>query len=122
MVWIGHLVVIGLVTAAALFALTRLPFGIAIDHWKKLLTVATIVGVLNAVLDLLLPAAFAADNPATLFFLAVFFNAIVNGLVLAIAALLMEGVRLRHSFWSAFWGAIALGSVNAWVFRLLPSA
>jgi putative membrane protein len=119
MAWMTRLLMIVLATAVSLLLLSKLPLGVEINHWKKVLNLAVGFGVLNALLELLLRAVFPPD-PALLFWVALFFHTLVNGILFAIAALLMQGFRLRHGIWSTVSGAIVLGLVNAWLCRILP--
>ncbi len=110
---IGFVVTL-VVTAIALFIISKLPLGVEIDSAGKALVSALVFGVLNA-LAYPLKAILTAGPLEYLFFpILILINIVVFGLT----AKLVEGFRLR-SIWSAVFGALLLGVLNSILFKVL---
>lgn len=108
-----------LVTSVSLFIISKLPLGVEIDSFGKAVTSAAVFGVLNAIMVPLLKVAFFVPNLFTLFLLRGLFLALINAIIFGFAAWLVPGFRLRWGFWSALFGAIALGFINSLIYSLL---
>jgi putative membrane protein len=98
-----------LVTTVSFLIISRLPLGIEIDSFGKAAIAAAVFGILNA---LLLPILTFFTFPFILLTLGLFFF-ILNAIIFALAAYLVEGFRLRWGFWSALIGSIALAIINS---------
>ena len=48
------------------------------------------------------------------------FYFVINGIIFALAAALVDGFSLRWGFWSALIGAFLLGFINSVIYRFLP--
>lgn len=99
------LVIVWLITAAALFIVSKLPTGVEIDSVKKALISAAVFGLVNAVIQF-----FATPiNWLTFGLISWVFNIIAFG----VAAWLVQGFRLRWGILSAIIGAIALSIISS---------
>lgn len=112
---IVHLLVVWLVTAVSLLIISKLPLGVEIDSFGTALVAAFILGILNALLRPIL-AFFAL--PLTILTLGLF-AFVLNAIVFALAAWLVDGFRLRGGCLSALIGPILLGILNSLIFGLL---
>lgn len=97
-----------LIVASSLIIVSKLPIGVEIDSYPKALMSAVIFGLLNAVLTPLLKVAFAIPNLLTLGLLSSVFSFVINVVVFAAAAALVQGFELRRGIWSAVLGALGL--------------
>ncbi|MEL6441644.1 MAG: phage holin family protein [Cyanobacteria bacterium J06621_8] len=104
------------VTTVSLLIISKLPLGIEIDSIKKGFIAAIVFGILNAVLHPVL-SLFGLLNFVTFGFASLVINVIIFGL----AALLVQGFRLRNKFLSPIIGAFALSVINSIIFKILPS-
>ena len=113
-----QLLIAWLVTSVSLFVISKLPLGVEIDGFNKALISAAVFGLVNALIGpviriLALPITFLTFG---------LFAIVVNAIIFGIAAWLVEGFRLRWGFWSAMFGAIALGFINSLLYSLLDKA
>lgn len=103
------------VIAISLLIISKLPFGIEINHPVKALIAGAIIGALDGLYNLipgwlrLIPAVLSLG----------LIPLVGNILVFAFAAWLVEGFRLRWGFFSTILGAIALTVVNFILFLVL---
>lgn len=111
-----HFLITVLVTAIALFIISKLPIGVEIDSFAKALVSALVFGILNAVAGLVKNLLTLGPLEWITWPILLLINVIVFGL----AAMLVEGFRLR-SWVSAVIGAVLLAVVNSLLFQLLGS-
>jgi putative membrane protein len=108
---IGLILTVVVMTIAFLI-ISKLPIGVEIDSLPKAAISAIVFGLLNWL-----------ATPLANFFKWTFFLApiafVINVIVFGLAALLIEGFRLRWGVWSAVLGAIALSIVNHVLFNVL---
>lgn len=110
---IVSLIIVWLITALALFIVSKLPFGVEIDSVPKALTSAAVFGLVNAVVQF-----FATPvNWLTFGLLAWVFNIIVFGLT----AWLVQGFRLKMGIFSAILGSISLTIISSLIKYLINS-
>ena len=114
-----QILLVWLVTSVSLFVISKLPLGVEIDSFGKAVVSAAVFGILNAIMMPLLKVVFIVPNLFTLFLLQGLFLAIINAIIFGFAAWLVPGFSLRWGFWSAFFGAIALGFINSLINSLL---
>ena len=100
------------VMTIAFLIISKLPIGVEIDSLPKAAISAVVFGLLNWLV-----------SPLASFFKWTFLLApmafVINVIVFGLAALLIEGFRLRWGIWSAVLGAIALSFVNSILFNVL---
>jgi len=109
-----------LVTSVSLFIISKLELGIEISTFKNALISAAVFGVVNAILQPILKVIFFVPNLLTLFLLSWLFSAVINALVFGFVAWILPGfIHLRWGFWSALFGAIALGLLNSLIYRFI---
>jgi putative membrane protein len=106
-----------IVTTIALLIISKLPTGVEIDSFQKGLISAIVFGVLNALLHpvlnfITLPLRFLTFG---------LFSLVVNAVIFGLAALLVNGFRLRWGIWSALIGSLALSVINSLIYNFLPS-
>ena len=110
--WLISLVVTVVVITIAFLIISKLPIGVEIDSLPKAVISAVVFSLLNWLV-----------SPLASFFKWTFFLApiafVINVIVFGLAAMLIEGFRLRMGIWSAVLGAIALSIVNHVLFNLL---
>ncbi len=111
----GELIITWLVTTVSFLIISKLPIGVEIDSFAKAFISAAVVGILNAVL---LPILTFFGFPFILITFGLFFF-ILNAIIFAIAAYLVNGFSLRYGFWSALIGSIALAIINSILLRLI---
>lgn len=111
-----NLIVAWLVTAVALFIISKLPTGVEIDSFNKALVSAIVFGILNA---LVRPVISVLAFPITIITFGLF-AIVINAIIFGLAAWLVQGFRLRWGIWSALIGAVALGVINSLIFKLIP--
>jgi len=107
------LIIIWLVTAVALFLVSKLPFGVEIDGFPKAMISAAVFGLINAVIGFI---AFPF-NWITLGLFAWVFNIIAFG----VAAWLIQGFRLRMGILSAILGAFSLAVITSIINYILDT-
>jgi putative membrane protein len=105
-----------IVTTISLLIISKLPTGVEIDNVKKGVIAAIVFGVLNALLH---PILSFLSLPIT-FLTFGLFSLVVNGVIFGLAALLVQGFRLRWGIWSALIGAFALSVINSIIYKILP--
>ncbi len=110
------LLITWLVTSLSLFIVSKIEFlGVEIQSFSTALWSAAVFGILNATLGAVLR--FLAF-PITFLTLGLF-ALILNGLIFALAANLVDGFNLKKGFLSAILGTIALSLVNSLAFLVL---
>ena len=105
------------VTAISFIIISYLPIGVQIASFPIALISAVVFGLVNALLKPLLTA-FGLLNILNWVTLGLF-SLVVNGIILAIAAALVPGFRLKWPLVSALLGALALAIVNSILFNVL---
>jgi putative membrane protein len=115
---IVSLLLLWLVTAVSLYLIAQLSqfTGVEIYDFKKALISSAVFGLVNALVRPLLVLIFL---PATLIFAGSFITFILNVVMFALAAKLVEGFSLRWGIWSAVIGALALSFINSLLFQVL---
>jgi putative membrane protein len=105
MSWLIGLLITVIVMTIAFLIISKLPIGVEIDSLQKAFISAVIFGILNWLV-----------SPLVGFFKWTFILGpiafVINVIIFGIAAMLVEGFRLRWGIWSAVLGAIALAIVN----------
>ncbi len=110
---IVSLIVTLLVITISLIIVSYIPFiGVEIDSLGKALISGVVFGILNVIGDFLTP-----PIPLTLGLV----SFIINVIVFALSAKLVEGFRLRHGIWSAVLGAIFMSIVLSIVAQILST-
>ncbi|HLP90506.1 MAG TPA: phage holin family protein [Nostocaceae cyanobacterium] len=110
------LIITWLVTAVSFLIISRIPtLGIEIDGFGKAAITAIVFGILNAIL---LPILTFFTFPFIILTVGLFFF-VLNAIIFALSAALVPGFRLRHGFWSALIGSIALAIINSVLLSLL---
>ena len=104
------------VTTVSLLIISKLPLGIEIDSIQKGFIAAIVFGILNAVLHPVLSLFGLLD-----FLTFGIASLIINVIVFGLAALLVQGFRLRYKIWSPIIGAFALSVINSIIYKILPS-
>ncbi|MEG4115470.1 MULTISPECIES: phage holin family protein [unclassified Microcoleus] len=104
-----------LVTGSSLLLISQLPIGVEIDSTPKAVISAAVLGMLNVLILPVLKAVFFVPNLLTLGLLSGVFAFVMNVIVFASAAKLVEGFSLRMGLWSAVLGAIALAVVSSFI-------
>ena len=97
------------VTAISLIIIAQLPLGIEIDNVGKAIVAGIVFGILNAFVK---PILFWLTIPLTIVSLGLFLL-ILNAIIFALAAWLVQGFRLLWGFWSALLGTLALSFLNS---------
>ena len=103
------------VTAISLIIIAQLPLGIEVDNVGKAIVAGIVFGILNAFVK---PILFWLTIPLTVLSLGIFLL-ILNAIIFALAARLVEGFRLRWGFWSALLGTLVLSFLNSILFFIL---
>lgn len=108
------LLITWLVITVCLLIISYIPFiGVEIDSFGKAIISGAVFGILNAIGHWLL---------GTLGFINVItfglFGLILNVIVFGLAAMLVEGFRLRHGIMSAVLGAFFMAVVSGIIFKL----
>jgi putative membrane protein len=104
-----------LVTGSSLLLISQLPIGVEIDSTPKAVFAAAALGILNVLVLPILKAVFFVPNVLTLGLLSGLFAFVMNAIIFATAAKLVEGFRLRMGIWSAVLGALALALVSSFI-------
>jgi len=104
-----------LVTGSSLLLISQLPIGVEIDSTPKAVFSAAVLGILNVLILPILKAVFLVPNVLTLGLLSGAFAFVMNVIIFAAAAKLVDGFRLRMGIWSAVAGAIALALVSSFI-------
>ncbi len=104
-----------LVTTISFLIISKLPIGVEIDSFGKAAIAAAVFGVLNA---LFLPVLSFFTLPLVILTLGLFLL-VLNAILFAIAAYLVDGFRLRWGFWSALLGSFILAVVNSALLRVV---
>lgn len=109
-----QLFIVWIVSAVSLLILSALPLGIDIDGFGTALIAALVLGVLNA---LVRPILAFFTLPLTFLTLGLF-SFVLNALIFALAAALVDGFRVRGCL-SALIGPIVFGFLNSIIFAIL---
>lgn len=104
-----------LVTAISLLIISKLPLGIEVDSFGKAVIAGLVFGLLNA---LIRPVLTFLSLPLIIISLGLFYF-ILNAIIFALAAKLVEGFRLRWGIWSALLGAFVLSILNSVLGQIL---
>jgi len=102
------------VTSVSLFIISKLPTGVEIDSFQKAMISALVFGLLNAFLK---PIIAFFSFPIT-FLTFGLFAVVINAIIFALAAAIVDGFSLKWGFWSALIGALLLGFINSLFFKL----
>lgn len=97
------------IVAVGLWLATQIFSGLTFDQPTALLAAALLLGVVNAIVR---PIAIVLTLPLTLLTLG-FFLLVVNAGMLALVALILDGVRI-NGFWTAV-GASVVVSITSWL-------
>ncbi|MEX0269638.1 phage holin family protein [Leptolyngbyaceae cyanobacterium UHCC 1019] len=111
---LGFLIAI-VVTAISLLIISKLPFGVEIDHPIKALIAGAIIGAFDGLYNLIPTWLRAVPAILSLGLIPLIGNILIFGF----AAWLVEGFRLKWGVGSAILGAIALTLVNFTLFFVL---
>lgn len=111
------LIVAWLVTAIALFLVSKLPIGVEIDDFTKAMVSALVFGLLNAIVRPILGLLVA---PAALIFSSLLITLVLNLIIFSVAARLVEGFSLTSGIWSALLGSVALTIIVNLMYQILP--
>ncbi len=109
-------IITAIVTAISLLIISKLPLGIEIDGIWKAVVAAVVFGILNAFIK---PILFWLTLPISILTLGLF-TLVLNAIVFALAAWLVDGFELRGGFLSAIFGTIALTIINGLIFWIVP--
>ncbi|MCU0545329.1 MAG: phage holin family protein [Oscillatoriaceae cyanobacterium Prado104] len=102
-----------LVTGSSLLLISQFPIGVEIDSTPKAVISAAVLGILNVLILPILKTFFFLPNLLTLGLLSGLFAFVMNVIIFAVAAKVVEGFRLRMGIWSAILGAIALAAASS---------
>ncbi|NJL09323.1 MAG: phage holin family protein [Calothrix sp. SM1_7_51] len=117
---IVHVLIVWAVTAISLFIISKIPFlGVEIDSPGKAFFSAAILGIVTAVVRPLLYPAKAIISFISFDLLTGLTTFVISVICFALAAVLVEGFRLRNGFISAILGALALTFINNIIYKLL---
>ncbi|XZO01246.1 MAG: phage holin family protein [Microcoleus sp.] len=109
------LLIAWLVTGSSLLLISQLPIGVEIDSTPKAVFAAAVLGILNVLILPILKAVFLVPNLLTLGLLSGLFAFVMNVIIFATAAKLVEGFSLRMGMLSAVLGALALAVVSSFI-------
>jgi putative membrane protein len=109
-------IITAIVTAISLLIISKLPLGIEIDGIWKAVVAAVVFGILNAFVK---PILFWLTLPITIITVGIF-ALVLNAIIFAITAWLVDGFELRGGFLSAILGTIALSIINGLIFWIVP--
>jgi putative membrane protein len=112
---IVSLVIAWLVTSVSFFIISKLPLGVEIDTFGKAMVSAAVFGLLNVVVQ---PLVIGLTLPFIWITFGLFM-VVVNAIIFGLAAWLVDGFRLRWGIWSALLGALALGFINSFLYKIL---
>jgi putative membrane protein len=104
-----------LVTSVSFFIVFKLPLGVKIDTFGKAMVSAAVFGLLNVVVQ---PLVIGLTLPFIWITFGLFM-VVVNAIIFGLAAWLVDGFRLRWGIWSALLGALALGFINSFLYKIL---
>ncbi|MBW4658149.1 MAG: phage holin family protein [Drouetiella hepatica Uher 2000/2452] len=111
---VGFLISI-VVIAISLLIISKLPLGVEIDNPVIALISGAVIGAINGLVGLF-PDWFRSFGAIVSLGLIPLLSGVI---IFGLAALLVEGFRLRWGIWSAILGAIALSIVNSILFYIL---
>jgi putative membrane protein len=116
MAWLINLVVFWIVTAIALYIISKIPFtGVEIANFKKAIIAAIVLGIVNALLGPILNFLGAPLNFLTFGL----FSIIISAFIFGLSAWLVPGFALRKGILSAIIGAVLLGLINYGIYYVL---
>ncbi|CBN59310.1 MULTISPECIES: phage holin family protein [Kamptonema] len=104
-----------LVTGSSLLLISQLPIGVQIDSTPKAIVSAAVLGILNVLIMPIFRAVFFIPNVLTLGLLSGLFAFVINVIIFALAAKVVEGFSLQKGMWSAVLGALALALVSSFI-------
>ncbi len=107
------------IIAISLLIMSKLPLGIEVDSPVKALIAGAVLGIFNAIAQLVPGWLTILPKILTLGL----FSFIVNVILFGLAAWLVEGFRLKWGVWSAILGSICLSiltSILGHVLALIP--
>lgn len=114
---IVSLAITWLVTSVSFFIISKLPLGVEIDSFGKAMLSAAVFGLLNVIVQ---PFVIGLSLPLIWLTFGLFM-VVVNAIIFGLAAWLVDGFRLRHGVWSALIGAMALGFINSFLYKMLAT-
>ncbi|MGG6267459.1 phage holin family protein [Leptolyngbya sp. AN03gr2] len=98
-----------LVTTVSFLIISRLPIGVEISSVSRAAIAAAVFGLLNAILR---PVLVFFGFPFIVITLGLFLF-VLNAVIFAIAAAIVNGFHLKYGIWSALLGSIALSIINS---------
>ncbi len=107
------LIITWIVTTISFIILTKLPTGIESDDFSKASLAALVFGLLNGLTGWFLNSALLNVFSLGLVFL------IGNTILFGLAALIVQGFRLRWGVMSALLGALGVTLINSILFKVL---
>jgi len=111
----GHILLLWLVNAAAVYLTAQILTGINISSFGAALAVALVLGLINAIVK---PLFILFSIPVILLSLGLFLL-VINALLLQLSAALVDGFTIE-GFWWAVAGSICISTIS-WIFSsLLP--
>lgn len=111
-----NFIVVLIVTTISLLIIARIPaLGVEIDSTGTAVVAALVFGILNALVK---PVLTFLSLPLIFITFGIFFL-IINAIIFAIAAWLIDGFRLRNGFVSAIIGSIILSILNTIILAIV---
>ncbi len=104
-----------LVTAVSLMIIAQLNVGIHVASFERALIASLVIGLINAFIK---PVVSFLALPITILTLGLF-AFVINALMFALAAFIVQGFSLRHKLWSPLIGSLLLTVINILLFWLL---
>ena len=98
-----------IITAISLIIISKLPFGVAIDSFPIALVSGFVLGLFNAIAQMIPGWVTILPKILTLGL----FSFIINVILFGLAAWIVPGFRLRSSVWSAILGNIFVSLLNS---------
>lgn len=111
--WLIGLIITWIVMTISFIIITKLPLGVESDSLGKTATAAAVFGLLNGL------AGWLINNPILNVFTLGLLFLIGNAILFGLAALLVQGFRLRWGIVSALIGALALTIVHSILVKIL---
>lgn len=108
-----------LVTSSSLLIISQLPLGIELESTPKAAIAAGTLGILNVLVLPIFRAFFFIPNVLTLGLLSGIFAFVMNVVIFALAARLIQGFTLKRGLLSAALGALALATVSNFIYGVL---
>ncbi|MCU0551357.1 MAG: phage holin family protein [Leptolyngbya sp. Prado105] len=104
-----------LVTTISFLIISRLPIGVELSSFSRAMIAAAVFGLLNAMLR---PVLLFFGFPFIVLTLGLFLF-VLNAIIFAIAAAIVQGFHLRYGLWSALLGSISLSVINSVLLSLI---